>query len=225
MSDLRLVVFDCDGTLVDSQHVIFAAMNHAFDCHGMACPDMTAVRRVVGLGLVEAVAALVPHLGRDDHVALADSYKNAFGTLRQDPMHMEPLFPGVREALEALAGAGYLLGVATGKSQKGLASTLRMHGLRDMFVTLQTVDDAPSKPHPGMLFNAMNETGVRPEDTVMVGDTVFDIEMARNARTHALGVAWGYHEVEELTRAGAHHVLDEYHALSPWLGTLWQPVA
>ncbi|MBI1182572.1 MAG: HAD-IA family hydrolase [Alphaproteobacteria bacterium] len=222
---MRLVVFDCDGTLVDSQHVIFAAMNRAFDGHGIPCPEMRAVRRVVGLGLVEAVAALTPHLEPDAHEALAQAYKDAFGVLRRDPAHVEPLFPGVREALEALAQAGYLLGVATGKSQKGLASTLRLHGLEGAFVTLQTVDDAPSKPHPGMLLNAMDRTGARPEDTVMVGDTVFDMEMARNAGVHALGVAWGYHEREELTHAGALDVLDRYEALSPWLLRHWDAAA
>lgn len=225
MTDLRLVVFDCDGTLVDSQHVIFAAMSHAFDGHGMTVPDLDAVRRVVGLGLVEAVETLVPDLDRAAHITLADSYKNAFGLLRHDPLHAEPLFPGVREALVALADAGYLLGVATGKSRKGLAATLRMHDLTDMFVTLQTADDAPGKPHPGMLENAMRATGARPADTVMVGDTVFDIRMAGNAGTHALGVSWGYHLPHELTAAGARHVLGGYDGLSPWLETLWEPAA
>lgn len=225
MTDLRLIMFDCDGTLVDSQHVILDAMNQAFVQHGMACPDMDAVRRVIGLGLVEAVEVLVPHLDRDAHVSLAQSYKDAFGELRKDPRHMEPLFPGVLETLEALAGAGCLLGVATGKSRRGLNSTLNLHGLRDLFVTLQTVDDAPSKPHPGMIENALRATGARREDTVMIGDTVFDIRMARNAGVHPLGVSWGYHPAEELTEAGARHVLDDYAGLSPWLGTLWEPVA
>ena len=225
MTDLRLIMFDCDGTLVDSQHVIFAAMHHAFEQHAMTCPDMDRVRRVVGLGLVEAVEELVPHLDRDAHVALAQSYKDAFGHLRQDPHHAEPLFPGVREALEALSGAGYLLGIATGKSRRGLTSTLNLHGMRDLFVTLQTADDAPSKPHPGMLANALRATGARCEDTVMIGDTVFDIHMARNAGVHPLGVSWGYHPAGELTDAGARHVLDDYAGLSPWLGTLWEPAA
>jgi phosphoglycolate phosphatase len=222
MPDLRLVMFDCDGTLVDSQHVIYAAMNHAFERHGLACPEIGAVRRVVGLGLVEAVEVLLPGADRDAHVAVAESYKNAFGELRLDPMHSEPLFPGVRESLEALAGAGFLLGVATGKSQRGLASTLDLHGLRDLFITLQTADDAPSKPHPGMLENALRATGARREDTVMIGDTVFDIRMARSARVHALGVSWGYHGAGELAEAGARHVLDDYAALHPWLGALWE---
>jgi phosphoglycolate phosphatase len=225
MTDLRLVLFDCDGTLVDSQHVIFAAMSLAFETHRMTCPDLEAVRRVVGLGLVEAVAALAPHLDRDAHVVLANAYKNAFGELRHDPLHAEPLFPGAREALAALADAGYLLGVATGKSQRGLASTLKLHGLGDMFVTLQTADDAPSKPHPGMIENALRATGARAGDTVMVGDTVFDIRMARNAGVHPLGVSWGYHGAEELAEAGARHVLGDYAGLPPWLGALWESAA
>lgn len=225
MTDLRLIMFDCDGTLVDSQHVIVDAMTHAFEQHGMACPEMDAVRRVIGLGLAEAFEVLLPDLERDAHATLAQSYKDAFGELRKDPLHMEPLFPGVREALEALAGAGYLLGVATGKSRRGLNSTLNLHGMRDLFVTLQTTDDAPSKPHPGMLENALRATGARREDTVMIGDTVFDIRMACNARVHPLGVSWGYHPAGELADAGARHVLDDYAGLSPWLGRLWEPVA
>jgi len=200
-------------------------MSRAFEQHGMACPDTDAVRRVIGLGLVEAVAVLVPRLDADAHVTLAQSYKEAFGHLRQDPLHREPLFPGVREALEALSGAGYLLGVATGKSRRGLDSTLNLHGMRDLFVTLQTADDAPGKPHPGMLENALRATGARREDTVMIGDTVFDIRMARNAGVHPLGVSWGYHPAGELTDAGARHVLDDYAGLSPWLASLWEPVA
>ncbi|MGE0666357.1 MAG: HAD-IA family hydrolase [Sphingomonadales bacterium] len=223
MTDLRLIMFDCDGTLVDSQHVIFAAMNHAFEQHGIACPEMDAVRRVVGLGLVEAVEALVPQMDRHAHLTLAQAYKDAFGIMRHDPEHNEPLFPGVREALEVLANAGYLLGVATGKSQRGLQATLRLHDMQGLFATLQTADDAPSKPHPGMLENALSYTGARREDTVMIGDTVFDIRMARNAGVHPLGVAWGYHPGDELTEAGALHVLGDYGGLSPWLGALWEP--
>jgi phosphoglycolate phosphatase len=222
MAEPRLILFDCDGTLVDSQHVIFAAMTHAYDAHGLPCPEIDVVRRVVGLGLVEAIEALAPELGREEHVTLAQAYKSAFGLLRQDPRHREPLFPGVRETLVSLAEAGFLLGVATGKSRKGLASTLRLHGLGDVFVTLQTADDAPGKPHPGMIENALRATGAARADTVMVGDTVFDIRMARNARVHPLGVSWGYHDVAELTEAGALHVLDAYAALPPWLAALWE---
>lgn len=204
MSDLRLVVFDCDGTLVDSQHMIFAAMQRAFVDLGMAVPEKDKVRRIVGLGLVEGVALLVPDLGREVHTELAHYYKAAFREIRATSQRHEPLFPGIREALESLSNAGYLLGVATGKSRVGLAATLAVHDLADYFVTCQTADDAPGKPHPGMLEQAIEETGVIPGNALMIGDTTFDMQMAKHAGVTSLGVSWGYHEPDELMRAGAH---------------------
>lgn len=206
MSDLRLVVFDCDGTLVDSQHMIFAAMQQSFGDLGVKTPEKEKVRRIVGLGLIEGMAVLAPDLGPGDHVKLADRYKTAFREIRSTSERREPLFPGIRGTLESLSRAGYLLGIATGKSRVGLAATLEMHALRDFFVTLQTADDAPSKPHPGMLEQAMGEAGVKPQDTLLIGDTIFDVQMAGHAGVAALGVSWGYHPPDELMSAGAYAI-------------------
>ncbi|HYH39280.1 MAG TPA: HAD-IA family hydrolase [Azospirillum sp.] len=205
---LRLALFDCDGTLVDSQHAIVDSMTEAWRAHGLGEPDPNAVRRVVGLSLVPAVAALLPGLSGDLHVAVAETYKDAFAARRQRGVLEEPLFPGITETLDALEGAGVLLGVATGKSMRGLRSVLERHGLSDRFVTLQTADTGPGKPHPDMVHRALAETGVDPAATVMIGDTTYDIQMARNARIVSVGVSWGYHEVPELRAAGADRIVD-----------------
>lgn len=201
---LKLVVFDCDGTLVDSQHSIIACMAAAWRAFGLDAPPTAAsVRRVVGLPLVESIARLHPAGTGADHLALADCYKQAFHALRRGGPEEEPLFPGVRETVGYLAKAGVFLGIATGKGRRGLSVTLSRHELMEFFVTRQTADDAPGKPHPGMLLQAMAETGAAPEETVMVGDTAFDMMMARNAGVPAIGAAWGYHEPEDLREAGA----------------------
>lgn len=220
---LRLVVFDCDGTLVDSAHSIIEAMSLAWAAHGLSVPpEDHLVRSVVGLSLVEAIARLLPEGRSDDHHRLAEHYKTAFFDIRNRPGHEEPLYAGAREAIDALAAAGVLLGVATGKSRRGLEATLGRHGLLDRFVTLKTADDGPGKPAPGILLDAMAETGVTPYNTVMVGDTVYDVTMAVNAKVAPLGVDWGYHESAALTAAGAVAVLDTFHGLQTALDTIWR---
>lgn len=210
---LRLALFDCDGTLVDSQHLIVAAMAAAWDAHGLGTPDPRAVRRIVGLPLVHGVAVLLPDLDGARHQAIADRYREAFFDLRRADAP-EPLFPGLRDALDALDAAGVLLGVATGKSRRGLLAVLEAHGLRDRFVTLQTADVVPGKPHPEMIRRALGETGATAAGTVMIGDTTYDIQMARSARIPSLGVSWGYHEVAELVAAGADRIVDDGRAVA-----------
>jgi phosphoglycolate phosphatase len=211
----KLVVFDCDGTLVDSQHVIVAAMADAFASEGLAPPTRDRVVGVVGLSLGIAVARLVPEgsdLARVDR--LAEAYKAAFAARRRRPDHAEPLYDGVRATLERLAARdGVMLGIATGKSRRGLDAVLEREGLAGLFATLQTADTHPSKPHPSMILAAMDETFAAPADTVMIGDTTFDIEMALGAGTSAIGVAWGYHPEDALRQAGAHHVTADCAAL------------
>lgn len=203
----RLAVFDCDGTLVDSQANICRAMEACFAAHRLDPPGRDAIRRIVGLSLVPAIAALLPDAEARQHELMAEDYKRAFHAMRADrALDPEPLFDGVAEAIEALDQAGWLLGVATGKSDRGLALILEHHGLTKRFITLQTADRHPSKPHPSMLETAIAEAGAAPHSTAMIGDTSFDIAMALNAGTQAIGVAWGYHEPHELTAAGAHRV-------------------
>lgn len=217
----RLAVFDCDGTLVDSQASICLAMEHCFDAHSLVPPDRAAIRRIVGLSLVEAMARLVPEGEAALHEAMATAYKDAYFALRTaGRIEDEPLYEGVAETIAALDAAGWMLGVATGKSDRGLLRVLEHHGLRHHFVTLQTADRHPSKPHPSMVEAAMAEAGAGPETTVMIGDTSFDMAMARAAGAHALGVAWGYHPAAELTAAGAHHVAGHASHLPDYLESL-----
>ena len=208
-SPVRLAVFDCDGTLVDSQANICRAMDEAFLTSGLEPPPRAATRRIVGLSLVEAMRALLPDGEEALHHRLAADYKDAFQRMRRSgTLDAEPLFDGIGEVLATLADAGWVLGVATGKSDRGLAHILAQHGIADRFVTLQTADRHPSKPDPSMLLAAMAQAGAAPEGTAMIGDTSFDMAMGKAAGVRAIGVAWGYHGVGELLDAGADLVAD-----------------
>jgi phosphoglycolate phosphatase len=202
----RLAIFDCDGTLVDSQHNICRAMEACFAAAGLDPPDRERTRRVVGLSLVEAMRAMLPDAEAPAHAALAEEYKRAFRRMRGQGLADEPLYDGVAELLDALDDAGWLLGIATGKSDRGLALCLEHHGLAGRFVTLQTADRHPSKPHPSMIERALADAGADPAVSLMIGDTSYDMAMAREAGVTAIGVAWGYHGADELRRAGAQHV-------------------
>lgn len=209
MPPTRLAVFDCDGTLVDSQANICVACERAFDGAGMTPPPRARIRRIVGLSLVEAMRVLLPQADDALHRALATDYKAAFHAMRASgELADEPLFDGIAEVLAVLAADGWALGVATGKSDRGLAHILDRHGIADRFVTLQTADRHASKPDPAMLIAAMDEAGAAPHETAMIGDTSFDMAMAKAARARAVGVAWGYHDVHELADAGADVVAD-----------------
>ena len=172
---------------------------------------MPSIRQLVSLPLLEVVRRLAP-VGCD-HERLADLYRDAYGDRFALPEFQAPLFAGAAAALDALERAGYLLGIATGKGRRGLAHVLDSHGLTARFVTLQTADDGPGKPNPGMLLSAMAEAGAAPDSTVMIGDTTFDVLMARNAKVAAVGVAWGYHDAAELIAAGAIEIAGDFVAL------------
>lgn len=204
----RLALFDCDGTLVDSAGNICRTVEDTFALHRLVAPSRADIRRIVGLSLVEAMAILHP-LGTDDHHrAMAADYKTCFQRLRTTAdFSQEPLYDGIADAILALDAAGWVLGVATGKSDRGLSLVLAHHGLTQHFVTLQTADRHPSKPHPAMALAAIAEAGAAPETTVMIGDTSFDMAMGRAAGAHALGVNWGYHDAHELMDAGAVRVI------------------
>ncbi len=210
---VKLAVFDCDGTLVDSQHSIIASMDAAFDAHAVPRVGRDAIRRVVGLPLLTAIHHLIPNAPASLVEDVRAAYGRAWHHIRETEGLNEPLFPGLGTVLDQLERDGWILGVATGKSRRGLDGTLETHAILDRFVTLQTADRARGKPHPEMLLNAMDETGAAPADTVMIGDTTFDVEMACNAGVIAIGVSWGYHEVEELHLAGATEVIDAFDKL------------
>jgi phosphoglycolate phosphatase len=211
---INLAVFDCDGTIVDSQHSIVTAMHTAFNALSLDPPPAESIKRTVGLTLLEVVARLFPEGKVETHQQLRDEYRKAYSMARDKGHIHDPLFPGLKQALDELESAGWILGVATGKSHVGLVNTLQSHNLLERFLTIQTADKAAGKPSPEMLLNAMAETGADPQNTVMIGDTTFDIEMANNAGTLALGVAWGYHGENELIDAGARAIVQDCAGIS-----------
>ena len=212
---LRLVIFDVDGTLIDSQRFILGAMQRAFERAGLPVPPEEATLAIVGLSLPQAMDALVPGLTAPERDRLAALYKDSFIRLREETggEANAPLYPGAREALARLDRAGYLLSVCTGKGRRGLDHVLRSHRLDGLFIGTQTADDAPSKPHPEMVRKCLAATGVAPECAVMVGDSTYDMVMAREAGAHAIGVTWGYHRPDRLAAAGAARLVESFEAL------------
>ncbi len=221
----RLVIFDVDGTLVDSQAAILAAIDEAFRSAGRPAPGRAEALGIVGLSLVEAMAVLVPDAGADVHVELARHYREAFVALRQRTggEAATPLFPGARDTVMRLDATGWRLSIATGKARRGLDHFLATHGLAPHFTGTQTADDAPSKPHPQMVLNCLAAAGVAPADAVMVGDTEFDMAMGRAAGCRTIGVSWGYHPVDRVRAAGAERIADSFEELQTILDTIWEP--
>ena len=221
MSKLKLAVFDCDGTLVDSQHAIFRSMSGAFAKYGLPNLSRCSVRRIVGLSLYNAISVLAPEANSDlienIHLAYSDEWKK----MRANEDLEEQLFPGTLDAINAVEDAGWLLGVATGKSYNGLVATFRNYGILNKFVTIQTSDKVMyGKPNPEMMLAALNEANVDKSNAVMIGDTTFDIDMAMNAGVRAIGVDWGYHDASELMASGAQCVINEFHELQSALTDL-----
>jgi phosphoglycolate phosphatase len=211
---MRLVIFDCDGTLVDSQNGIVAAINKAFTGLGITTPTRAQILSVVGLSLSEAFAVLAHEHEKKIQQKLACLFRDNVATARARTGGEDPLFAGAKEAIQTLMERDdIVLGIATGKSGRGVARMLEREGWQKAFFTVQTADDHPSKPHPSMIEQAMAEAGVGPESTLMVGDTSYDMEMARRAMVGAVGVAWGYHPVRHLEQAGAHIIVPEIAAL------------
>jgi phosphoglycolate phosphatase len=220
MSDaLRLILFDVDGTLADSQGAITSAMAAAFAGADLPSPSRAEILSIVGLSLPLAMAELAGEQPADVQAVLVEGYKSAYKSARLAAgAGHSPLYPGAAEVLAELnAVPEYLLGVATGKSQRGLDALIEAHELR-CFVTRQCADHHPSKPHPSMVLRAMAETGVLPEHTVMIGDTSFDIDMGRAAGVRTIAVDWGFHPAERL---GADHIIKSFGELAPLLRNTW----
>ena len=214
----KLALFDCDGTLVDSQANICLAMEHAFAEAGLVPPPRERTRRIVGLSLVEAMRMLLPQQDDALHRDLAERYKAAFFTLRGNGLVDEPLYDGIAGVLSKLDEDGWMLGIATGKSDRGLERCLDHHAIKGLFVTLQTADRHPSKPHPSMVYQAMADAGADPKSTVVIGDTVYDIHMGKAAGCRTIGVGWGYHPVAEMREAGAGMIAENMDELTQMLG-------
>lgn len=205
----KLAIFDCDGTLVDSGAAIYRALSETFELHGVALPPSRECRKIIGLSLTQAMSALVPGATEADHLGLAETYKGCFHRARQEGRVEEPLFDGILGLLDTLETGGWLLAVATGKSDRGLRLCLESHGLDARFISLQTADRHPSKPAPNMALAAMADAGAAAKSTIVIGDTSFDMGMAVAAGATGIGAGWGYHEPHELLAAGARAVADD----------------
>lgn len=211
---LKLAVWDMDGTIVDSREVIQTAMVRAFEAENLTPPDYDATRRIVGLGLGEAIAALVPPDFPPDRLpGLVEAYRQAFVLRRTEPGFREPLYDGALDMLARLRADGWLIAMATGKSHRGIRAIFDMHPLQPFFDTIWCADDGPGKPHPFMIAEAMRAVGAGPEETLMIGDAVHDIRMGRAAGVLTHGVSWGFGQAAELAEAGADFVHDDFAAL------------
>ena len=218
----RLIVFDVDGTLVDSQNDIVRSMTLSFEALGLDAPDRSRIVCIIGLSLEIAVAQLAPDLSSKMYDALVEGYKSAYTSLRAQngSTLSSPLYPNARRVLQGLYDTPqYLLGVATGKSRRGLDVLLHEHDLADFFVTLQTADTHPSKPHPAMLQSALADAGIEAQNAVMIGDTQFDLEMAQASGLHSIGVIWGYHVSSRL--ATADHLAADFLQIPTLLARIW----
>ncbi|GIT90309.1 haloacid dehalogenase [Jannaschia pagri] len=212
MSDF-LALFDVDGTLVDSQGIIVATMARAFEKSDLPPPDPHRVRRLIGLSLPRMIADLAEGQSAETIGRIMADYRLGFASALEEQGQRPALFPGVQEGLDALTARGVVLGVATGKSKRGLDRLIHEQGWEDRFATLQCADFHPSKPHPSMVRTALAETDIDPSRTVMIGDSVFDIDMGLAGGVVPLGVSWGYGAPEDLTAAGAAKVATTFEQL------------
>jgi len=222
MSDLKLVIFDMDGTLIDSQAFIQLGMAQGFARAGYPVVHSDDVLSIVGLSFNAAVAVLLPALDKKENQRVVDVIQQTFYDLRAEMGEnvSTPLYPGARAALERLHLVDeILMGVATGKARRGLDHAYNAHGIEHFFVTSQTADLHPSKPHPSMLHQTLADTGVEAAQAIMVGDTEFDMEMGRAAGFKTIGVSWGYHPIQRLGAADI--IIDDFAELDAALAEIW----
>ncbi len=209
----RLIVFDWDGTLADSTAIIAESIQAACRDIGEPPPDDIAARYVIGLGLADALRLIAPALITERHSDLAARFRHHY--LTRDPEI--PLFDGAKELLSELGTAGHLMAVATGKTRTGLDRALIANGLQQRFDATRCADEGFPKPHPDMLLHLMDRLGVTPEETLMVGDTTHDLQLARNAGTAAIAVAYGAHAASGLTKLSPLALLHSVGELRAWL--------
>lgn len=207
---MKLVLFDCDGTLVDSGHLIHEVMVRTFRHFELEEPQAASTHSIIGLTLDSAIARM---RGLDvvdaQATAMMAHYKSIFAATRLEAGFQEPLYPGIDDVIAELARQeDLILGAVTGKSRRGLNLVCETHGWTETFFVARTADDCPSKPHPAMVLECCDTTGISPADTIVIGDSIYDMEMAKAAGAHALGVSWGYGAIEDLKRAGADRIAD-----------------
>jgi len=223
MSSLRLVIFDVDGTLVDSEALIYLSFMRAYESMGLAAPAREDALNHVGITLDHIFPLLSPELDAEIHAGLATAYREAYHAIRkeQGDRASSPFFPGARAALDALKAQDWtLLAIATGKAKRGLDAMITGHGLEGYFQSAQSADGHPSKPHPSMIHTCLAETGVDAAQTVMIGDTTFDMDMGRAAGVKTIGVSWGHHPVERLN---ADIIIPSFAELLPAIDQLLGP--
>ena len=210
---LKLAIWDIDGTIVDSRDIISEAMSRAFETAGLSAPSYDQTRQIVGLSIKEAVMQLAPDVDDLKINELAEGYKQAFVQRRSEEGFKEPLYDGAVELLEDMVEDGWLMGVATGKSRKGLSAIFDMHGLDRFFDTHWCADDGPSKPNPFMIERNMAVLGCDTSETLMIGDATHDMAMAKAANVHAVGVTWGFGKEHEVRGAGADEIHHDFTSL------------
>jgi phosphoglycolate phosphatase len=218
---MKLVLFDCDGTLVDSAGLIHEVMARTFEEFGLARVSLDATKGIIGLTLDIAIARLMnqPHVD-DRALAMTAHYKKIYGVIRAEMDFREPLFPGIEALIATLSARDALiLGAVTGKSRRGLDQICASHGYEKIFFVSRTADDCPSKPHPAMVTECCLEAGIDPKDTIVIGDAIYDMQMAKSAGAAAIGVAWGYAPVSELVEAGADHIAYAPNDILDWMET------
>lgn len=210
---MKLAIFDVDGTLLNSRDEIIHSMNSGMGAAGLPELETAHILSIVGLSLPIAVAQLLPGATPDLHDRVEAGYRAAYLASRSAGV-LSPFYPGAMDCLDALTAQGVQIGIATGKTKRGLMALLEAYGITHRFVTIQTADGHPSKPHPAMLQSALREAGAQPSQAVMIGDTSFDIEMACSAGISGYGVSWGYHPVDTLHASGATMVAPDYPSLT-----------
>ena len=213
-SDYKLLIFDWDGTLADSIGRIVEAMHVASERSGFPLRDDFAVKGIIGLGLPEAIRTLYPEIADGELLAFRDYYAEHYIAAEAVP---SPLFEGVLESMEAFRADGYHLAVATGKARRGLDRVLKAHGWEDYFDVTRAADETASKPHPLMLEQILAHCEVRPEQALMVGDSSFDLQMARNAGMDSVAVSYGAQSIDALKRFEPRLAIDHFSELRAWL--------
>ena len=205
----KLILFDYDGTLVDSADIIVEGTIEAFVRCGLPKPDPTKVREGIGHKLVTALKNYLPKDLTIDPNVIAAEYRKWYQEKDDEGIHFEPIFEGVHSLLDFLKSEDWLLGIATNKSSRGLFRGLKHHKIEHFFDLIMTSDDFPAKPKPDMAFNAQRALSVEGNRSIMIGDTVHDIKMGKNAKINTIGVTWGYNTREELYQANADHIIND----------------